>query len=349
MKKVWECLCVCAFMALSQLAIAQKPGKTFTNPILPEGADPWVVFAHGYYYYPGSGGNSLTLRKTRSMASLAQVKLKTIWTADTGKAWSKEIWAPELHLVDGKWYMYFAADDGKNDHHRIYVLENSASDPMSGTWKLKGQVRDADNKWAIDASVFRQGHKLYMIWSGWEGDTNGQQNIYIASMKNPYTIEGKRVRVSSPQYPWEEHGDLNNPGNPAHVNVNEGPEMLQHGGKLFLVYSASGCWTDNYSLGMLSASASANLMDPRSWKKSASPVFGGNSKDSVYAPGHNAFFKSPDGKQDWIIYHANPGPGCGCDGKRSPRMQQFTWNRDGTPDFGRPVSIHRVLSFPSEK
>ena len=245
--------------------------------------------------------------------------------------------------------MYFAADDGSNQHHRLFVLENPSADPTTGSWTFKGKIGDATNKWAIDASVFENKGKLYMIWSGWEGDTNGQQNIYIARMKNPLTIESKRVLISKPEYDWETHGDLHDAGNPPHVNVNEGPEMLKHGHKLFLIYSASGCWTDFYSLGMLAADDNADLLDARSWKKSPKPVFTQNKENSVYAPGHNSFFQSPDGKQDWIIYHANPTPGCGCGGKRSPRMQKFGWNSDGTPDFGIPVKAGEILAAPSAK
>jgi GH43 family beta-xylosidase len=90
--------------------------------------------------------------------------------------------------------MYFAADDGKNANHRMYVLENSSRDPLEGEWVFKGQLGDETNKWAIDASVFENRGQLYMIWSGWEGDTNGQQNIYIAKMKDPFTIIGDRVK-----------------------------------------------------------------------------------------------------------------------------------------------------------
>ncbi len=123
--------------------------------------------------------------------------------------------------------------------------------------------------------------------------------------------------------------------------------MLKHGNKLFLVYSASGCWTDYYALGMLTASANSNLLDPASWKKSPEPVFKASSENSVFAPGHNAFFKSPDGKQDWILYHANDKPGEGCGKDRSPRIQQFSWRKDGTPDFGIPVKTGISTPVPS--
>jgi len=321
--------------------------KSFTNPLLPSGADPWCIYKNGYYYYTNSEGDMLSIWKTKSMADLKTAVKKTIWLPPQNTNHSKELWAPELHFISNKWYMYFAADDGNNNNHRIYVLENPSADPLKGNWVLKGKVSDASDKWAIDASVFENDGTLFMIWAGWEGDENGQQNIYIARLKNPWTIDGERVKISTPTYDWEKYGDLHDANNPPHVNVNEGPEILKHQDKLFLVYSASGCWTDYYALGMLTAPANANLLDPRSWTKSAKPVFKKSAENEVYAPGHNAFFKSPDGKEDWIIYHANSKPGLGCGKQRSPRMQKFTWNKDGNPDFGIPVKEGVAMPTPS--
>jgi GH43 family beta-xylosidase len=327
---------------------AQEPGGgTFTNPVLPSGPDPWVTYHDGFYYYTNSTGNRLEIWKTKTMPGLATAPHKTIWKPPVNTRYSKNIWAPELHFLQGKWYMYFAADDGNNANHRSYVLENSSRGPLEGEWLFKGQLGDETNKWAIDASVFDNHGQLYMIWSGWDGDTNGQQNIYIAKMKDPFTIIGDRVKLCGPEFEWEKFGDLNNADNPSHVNVNEGPEILKHGNQLFLIYSASGCWTDHYALGMLTAKSSADLMDPKAWKKSPQPVFQTSKENSVYAPGHNSFFKSPDGKEDWIIYHANPAPGCGCGNKRSPRMQKFTWKKDGSPDFGVPVKSGTPLAVPA--
>ena len=320
--------------------------KTFTNPVLAQGADPWVTYKDGYYYHTHSTGTDLELWKTKNPADLSSAEHKVIWTPPVGTVWSKELWAPELHFIVGKWYMYFAADGGLNKGHRIYVIENASADPMTGDWTFKGKVSDPSNKWAIDVSVFENKGLLYMIWSGWAGDSNGQQNIYIAAMSNPYTISGERVLLSAPTYKWEVFGNLTDPNNPPHVNVNEGPEMLKHGNKLFLVYSASGCWTDHYCLGMLTADQNSDLLNPQSWIKSPEPVFKGNPANNVYAPGHNSFFKSPNGKEDWIMYHANPGPGCGCDGKRSTRIQRFTWKPDGTPNFGVPFETGKVLRQP---
>lgn len=334
-------------LLITKAAFAQQ--KTFTNPLLPSGADPWVIYKDGFYYYTNSLGNRLAIWKTKDLTQLNLAEKKTVWLPPPGGSYSKELWAPELHFFKGKWYMYFAADDGNNNNHRIYVIENSAADPLQGNWVFKGQVGDETNKWAIDASVFENNGQLYMIWAGWEGDVNEQQNIYIAKMKDPYTIDGSRVKISSPVYDWEKYGDLGAASNPPHVNVNEGPEILKHKDKLFLVYSASGCWTDYYALGMLTASKNSDLMDPSSWKKSAQPVFKQSPENGVYAPGHNSFFKSPDGTEDWILYHANSKPGQGCGNDRSPRAQKFGWKKDGSPDFGIPLKEDTAIAVPSEK
>ena len=320
---------------------------TFTNPLLSSGADPWCIYKDGYYYYTNSTGSNITLWKTSSIATLKTAQKKVVFMPPATGPYSKDLWAPEIHFLQGKWYIYFAADAGSNIDHRLWVLENSSADPLKGEWIIKGKLTTPEDKWSIDGSLFIHKKKLYFIWSGWQGDVNESQNIYIARMKNPWTIEGSREKLSTPQLDWETHGDLNNANDVPHVNVNEGPEVLVHGNNLFLIYSASGCWTDFYALGMLTASSGSDLMDPSSWKKSPQPVFKQSIENSVYAPGHNSFFKSPDGKEDYILYHANAKPGQGCGGFRSPRAQKFTWKKDGSPDFGVPVKEGEILKVPS--
>jgi len=322
--------------------------QTFTNPLLPSGPDPWSIYKDGYYYYMNSTGNNLTIRKTKNIAYLSSAEKKVVWTPPETGEYSKELWAPEIHFLQNKWYIYFAADSGNNNDHRLYVLENASADPLQGKWVMKGKLITPEDKWAIDGSVIELKNKLYLVWSGWKGNVNGEQDIYIAAMSNPWTVEGKRVLLSKPEYNWELNGDLHSPNNPAHVSVNEGPQFLVHGDKVFVIYSASGCWTDYYALGMLTANADADLLDMASWKKSPQPVFKQSLKNKVYAPGHNSFFVSPDGKENWILYHANSNPGDGCGNKRSPRAQKFTWNADGAPNFGEPVATGVALAVPAE-
>ncbi|MBW8685722.1 glycoside hydrolase family 43 protein [Chitinophaga rhizophila] len=333
---------ICLLVFLTSAVQAQD---TFRNPVLPGGPDPWCTYKDGHYYYMHTMGNRLELWKTKNIAFLKDAPHKTIWTPPASGAFSKEIWAPEIHFIKGKWYVYFAADNGDNQYHRIYALENSSPDPMLGVWEFKGKVADIEDKWAIDASVFEHRGKLYMTWSGWEGDKNGRQDIYIAAMKDPLTIQGKRVKISSPQYTWETKGDLRDP-NLKHLDVNEGPQMLKYGKQLFIVYSGSACWTDDYALGILVAAEDSDLLDPSSWKKRAEPVFRQSPENKVYGPGHNSFFTSPDGKEHWILYHANDHPGDGCGNKRSPRIQRFRWDEAGWPVFGKPLQTDTLLQIP---
>lgn len=331
------------FFLLLLFSCNPKSEQTFTNPLLPSGPDPWVTSYNGTYYITHSTGKNLKLYRTQDVSQLATAESKIVWTPPATGMNSKEIWAPELHRVNDKWYFYYAADDGDNNHHRMWALESSSDDPFEGTWVDKGQVNLPDNKWAIDGTIFEHRDSLYFLWSGWEGDVNVRQDIYITRMINPWTPDTVRVLLSKPELPWEIKG-----ASDELPTINEGPQFLTHGNKMFIIYSASGCWTDDYSLGMLEADINADLLRASSWTKSPQPVFQKSADAKAFGPGHNSFFRSPDGTQDWIIYHANPEPGQGCNDHRSPRMQPFTW-KDGRPDFGTPVAPGESIAVPSAK
>ena len=318
--------------------------NSFTDPLLEAGPDPWVVYWKGFYYYSNSSGTNLTLRKTADITDLRHAEKKAVWTPEPGHGWSKEVWAPELHRWGNKWYIYFAADAGDNSSHRIYVVENEKDDPIQGTWTLRGEVNTPDDHWAIDPTIFELHGQHYLVWSGWKGPDDGEQDLYLAHMSNPWTLDSPRTLISKPTLPWETHGDL--PGR--HVNVNEGPEFISHGDKMFIVFSASGCWTDFYELGVLEAKVTADPLDANSWAKIDHPFFTTDPGAGAFGPGHNGFFKSPNGKEDWIIYHANPGPHEGCENLRSPRIQKFTWNELGEPRLGRPVPLGAPLEKPAQ-
>lgn len=146
--------------------------------------DPWVVFWKGFYYYSNTTGSNLTLRKTADIADLRHAETKIVWTPQPGHPWSRELWAPELHRWGNKWFIYFAADAGENSGHRIYAVENANDDPIKGTWTLKGQVKDESNRWAIDATTFEQNGQHYLVWSGWPGAVDGEQDLGVGDQWN---------------------------------------------------------------------------------------------------------------------------------------------------------------------
>ncbi len=328
--------------------------ETFTNPLLPKGPDPWALWHDGYYYYMHTMADSIVLWKTSDITDLKHAQKKTIWIP-TDPANAHDLWAPEIHHINGKWYVLYTADDGNPDNHQLYVIENSEKDPFQGRFIMKGRIgTDKDNNWAIDGSYFEADGKLYMVWSGWQTrriDTQ-IQCIYIAEMENPWTRRSERVLISKPEFEWERKF-INEEGwtPPDTILVNEGPQPLfSPDGKLIhIIYSASGCWTPHYALGMLTAKVGSDLLNPDNWHKSTKSVFSQSIENQVYGPGHNSFFKSPDGKEDYILYHARDTeidpPGAG--DVRSPRAQKIEWDGLGYPQLGVPLSVKEVLPKPS--
>ncbi|NID10190.1 glycoside hydrolase family 43 protein [Fibrivirga algicola] len=326
--------------------------KGFNNSLLPYGPDPWAACHDGFYYYTHSTRTNLTIWRTRDITDLANAEQKVVWNVPDDGPFSKNMWAPELHyLADGTgqmcWYAYLSAGEDRDaGDQRIWVLENEDCDPLGGEWQIKGELTTSANKWGIDGTIIDLNGQLYLSWSGWEADENGQQNIYLCRMRNPWTCIGERLLLSEPTLPWERHNHDPAPDSPHnHVFVNEAPAFLRHNDHLFIAYSASGCWTDEYTLGLLTARVDSDLMQPSSWTKAQEPVFKTSVRNRVYGPGHGCFFQTENG-QTWFLYHANPGPGKGCENERTPRLQRVRWHRDGSPNFGVPSAETRKMERP---
>jgi GH43 family beta-xylosidase len=236
----------------------------------------------------------------------------------SGTDYSSEIWAPELHYLNGKWYIYVAASGGRNETHRMYVMESKTEDPMDG-FDFIGKINSPSDKWAIDGTVMRYKGKMYFIWSGWEGDENIAQNLYIAEMHSPLRISSGRVKISSPELEWELYG------NPL---INEGPVAIEHNGLMHIMYSANVSWLDEYCVGLLTLTGTDPL-DPSAWTKKPTPVL--EKAEGMYGPGHPSIVKSRDGRE-WIIYHANRLSRTGWRG-RSGWAQLIIWDKDNYPSI----------------
>lgn len=323
----------------SATALEGAQVSDFYNIIMQTGADPWIYkHTDGYYYNVFVNASGIMIRRAKTLTGIEAGERSLAWTPVKDTMYSSNVWAPEMHYLkdtDGnyKWYIYFAADNGTNANHRMYVLENASANPMTGTWEFKGKITDSSDRWAIDGTALEVNDQLYFIWSGWE-DTDGSfQNLYIAEMSDPRTISSERVLISTSDYDWE--------SSPARIN--EGPQITIKGDTINLVYSANGSWTDSYCLGLITASIGDDLMDPASWIKRDQPIF--SSANGVYGPGHHSIVTSPDGTEDWIIYHSARWPGSGW--TRNVRAQKFTWNEDNTPYLGVPVDPNTPITKPS--
>lgn len=317
----------------------------WTNPIVPQRADPHV-FLHtdGYYYLTATAPeyDRIELRRARTIAGLVDAEVKTVWRKHDSGPMAAHIWAPEIHYIDGKWYIYFTA--GRSDNIwaiRLYTLENDAPNPLEGEWVERGQLKTRWESFTLDATTFAHRGKRYLVWTQnddgkpeQEGPRHKGTHIYIALMDSPTSITGPQVMLTRPEFDWEQRGHW----------VNEAPAILIRHGKLFLTYSASA--TDaNYCLGLLTMDEDADPLDAGVWTKSPSPVFKSSPHASQFGPGHNSFTTTPDGRTDILIYHARnyeliPGEPLH-NPDRATRAQVIKWKKVGhpdvTPDFGEPT------------
>jgi len=326
-------LLLCAVLCSGSLTAHAAP-PTFSDLLIPQRADPHVALhSDGYYYFVATAPeyDRIELRRARSIEGLGKAEGKVVWRKHASGIMSRHIWAPELHFIDGKWYMYFTA--GREDAPwdiRLYVLENSAPNPLDGQWIERGQLKTDWETFSLDATTFAHAGLRYLVWTQRGPESHGKgTNIYIAKMASPLTLAGPATLLSRPEYGWEKVGH----------EVNEAPAVLIKNGRVFLTYSASA--TDaNYCLGMVSASADANLLDPAVWRKSPEPVFKSSDATRQFGPGHNVFTTTPDGRTDIQLYHARDYRDIKgdplSDPNRHTRAQVVRWNADGTPDFGVP-------------
>lgn len=316
--------------------------RTFNN-IIGDGADPWVIKDNGYYYMCLQKRGGVSISKSKYLSQPGE--FRQVWhQPKTG--WNKAcLWAPELHHIGSKWYIYYTAGESGPPfiHQRSGVLESVTDDPQ-GAYTDKGMLKTGDDHtdptgtfWAIDLTVGFINNQLYAVWSGWEHNPTTDktpQCLYIAKMSNPWTISSDRVKISSPEQTWETGGPL---------NLNEGPEFLKHDRNIFIIYSTRESWLPSYRLGQLKlADSTRTPLDAGNWIKSG-PVFRGTPE--VFGVGHASFTTSPDGTEWWIMYHSKKETKGNWN--RNIRLQQFKWKKDGSPDFGKPVAGGTQIKRPS--
>ena len=307
----------------------------YNEPWILQRADPYVYkHTDGTYYFTASvpAYDTVVLRSSKTLAGLAEAEEKVLWRKHESGPMSKHIWAPEIHYLFGKWYIYFAGGEIDDEWEiRPYVLECQGDDPMQDEWIEKGKMVRAEGDefsfeaFSLDATVFENKGRWYYIWAEKVGVGKQISNLYIAEMKNGYTLKTIQVLLTTPDYDWERHGFW----------VNEGPGIIKHNGKIFMTYSASETGIQ-YCVGMLTADEDADLLDPRSWTKERYPVLATNEEKGIYGPGHNSFTKDEEGN-DIIVYHArteaeiegnplyNPN--------RHAMLMKVTWSEDGRPVF----------------
>ena len=307
----------------------------YNKPWILQRADPYV-YKHidGTYYFTASipAYDGIVLRHSDTLAGLKDAEEVRVWQKHDKGIMSEHIWAPELHYLNGKWYIYYAGGDIDDVWAiRPYILECADQDPMTGNWVEKGKMTRAEEDefsfeaFSLDGTVFENRGKHYYIWAEKVGVGKQISNLYIAEMENPCKLKTVQVLLTTPDYDWERIGFW----------VNEGPAVIHHDGKIYMTYSASETGAA-YCLGMLSISEDADPLDPAMWKKERYPVLETNAEKGIYGPGLNSFTEDEQGNPI-MVYHArteekiegnplyNPN--------RHAMLMKLTWGEDGRPVF----------------
>ncbi|MCF0234107.1 MAG: glycoside hydrolase family 43 protein [Thermoguttaceae bacterium] len=309
----------------AQTESTTPPGRTQIG----RGADPWLIERDGKFYWSQSDNNRGEIVVWESDSPDSRGVRRAVWKAPRRGPFSRELWAPEIHFIDGRFYIIFAADNGENRNHRTYVLVSETDDPF-GKYALEGPLYTGDspddaasNRWAIDATIFRYREKMYLIWSGWEDDRD-VQFLYIApfALDPPRTL-GPRVKIcNNADYLWERVEERRGTR-----GLNEGPEILTTpSGRVFLTYSCGASWLPTYKVGALEL-VGDDPLDPSAWKKGAEPLFQGSGEE--YGVGHGTFLQLSDGSWRYY-YHAKTNRDGGW-GDRTIFWREATFDESGAP------------------
>lgn len=287
--------------------------SSYDKPIDPKnGGDPFIVEADGEYYYTYTTGGGIDIKQIKSPESAEVIREKTVFRAGEHGT-DYDIWAPEIHKIDGRWYIVSCAKfkedavpkgsmpEGKEtdfitDYYRYSFVLESKTEDIFGEYEFKG-ILAPDGLNTIDGTYLKKDGKLYFIYSAYM--YTGYQNLQICEMENPYTLKtdekGKHncTVLSKPDLYWEKRG----------WSVNEAPAVLYKDGEIYLLYSASGFSSDNYCLGMLTLKGE-DVTDKKSWCKSLTPVLKHQPLKKIYSPGHCSFLYCESG-EIYMVYHAN--------------------------------------------
>lgn len=301
------------------------------NPIADfDTPDPFVTYDKntGYYYALFTVCDRIEIYRSRHAANIIRDgESRVIYTPDgDSDGIYGMIWAPEMHKgTNGKWYIYTSGlYDPSLWPKRLFILEADTPDPF-GPWHFK--CKPMPDTYAIDPTVYTHTDgKQYVCYSL----VNKEQVLEIREMTSPYSFGERSAIISRAEYDWELVPPYVDPW-----TINEGAFFVKRGERLFIIYSANGCFIAKYALGVLEY-VGGDLCDAASWKKHEEPIF--TYGNGVYAPGHASFFDSPDGSEIWCAYHGvKEYYDKLTESKRFMHIQRFDFDDDGYPIAAIPV------------
>lgn len=266
-------------MSIVSYQESEHEGATYTNALLSEVADPDILFVDGtYYLYPTTAGRNVGGIKVFTSTDMVN------WT-DKGMAMSmgednwgtNGFWAPDMIERDGKYYMYYTA----NEHLCVAVADS----PLGPFKQIKiSPIHEDINE--IDAHAFKDDDGKYYLYFVRFNEGNV---IWGAKLNDDMMSinESTLTEILVPSQPWEL--DM--------ASINEGPYMLKKDGIYYLTYSGSHFESPMYGAGY---ATSTNPLGPFE-KYEQNPIMQSNS--FVPGAGHHAVATSPDGEEMFMIYH----------------------------------------------
>lgn len=296
-----------------------EPGPTFENPVAARTPDPHVSVHGDDVYLVYSPGDRIVLRRAGSLLDLNEAEERLIWEPPPDTMHSADLWGPELHRIDGRFVVYYSATDasflGLSGNYRLWALEADGDDPFTATWGHAGPVvvpeQDAV---ATHPTVFEADGERFLAWSGRRAGLDFTNRIFVARLLDAFTVEGPGVELAEPIEEWE-GGSL------------QSPSVLERGDRRILVYATASCIAAERSLGLLAQPASASPLDP--WQSSPDPWLEADPVQATWSPGQPGFVTSPDGREDWLVYHAATASLLGCGDERAMHLNRVTWTPDG--------------------
>lgn len=276
------------FIILCSHGYSQKSTEvTSGNPINPGYyADPeGIVFGKTYWIYPTY---SAPYSKQVFFDAFSSPDL-VHWTKHerildtTNVKWAKRaVWAPSIIEKDGKYFMFFGANDIQNDQEYGGIGVAIADNP-AGLFKdyLGKPLIDKFHNGAqpIDQFVYKDGNQYYLIYGGWK-------HCNIVKLKDDFTgfvpfDDGTIFKEITPD------------------KYVEGPFMFKRNGKYYFMWSEGGWTVSDYSV------AYAIADSPLGPFKRVDKILQQDDKIGKGA-GHHSVIKHPKKEDYYIVYHRRP-------------------------------------------
>ncbi len=295
----------------------------FEFPTMWHKADPAVCRWQGKYYFISTNdlddNRTLYIRAADSLPGLATAQQVCILDNETYPHLGNLLWAPEMHVIGGRLYIFHAGTPGPFGQEQCHVmaLRDVHANPLKAdSWEMPRRVVRADGSMlydkgiTLDMTVFWSAQRLYAVWSQRQFDpVDLGAWLYIAELdpEKPWQLLTEPQVLTVPEYGWENN----------HTFVVEGPFALYRSGSLpgsgclpgsgRIILTYSGALVDStYAVGMMSMADGADPLDPSSWTKENYPLLTSRSVEGEFGPGHNAYVTDEDGLV-WNTYHARPG------------------------------------------